>query len=128
MVLNPDLIGVLDQTCDVFRPAETYTAGVTKKNLAVVSTGLACHVQIKPQGMARGEVDMPYGQEERGSHWLFLHSTEDVALSDYIAVRTGPFSGDGFWLKNFVDDTDVPGIEHICADLSLAQQSTAEVV
>jgi hypothetical protein len=128
MVVNPILATLLDQRCDVFRSVETRSGGLTKKNLASVSTGVAVHVQSKPQRERLQLRDVEYGQEESGDYWAFLHSTQDVALGDYFALRTGPWAGKGFYLRGWVDNTDVAGIEHICGTLDFTPLSTGDVV
>ncbi len=62
MVVNPDLIYMLDQSCTVLRPAESVGSMVTKQNLAVQVASEPCHIQAK----SPTELVLGMGVEQRG--------------------------------------------------------------
>jgi hypothetical protein len=121
MVLNPDLLYLLDQQCDVLRPAEAQVGMRTMSNLASLSTGVAVHVQaMTPREMAYG-----YGYEQEGNYLAFFHSTQALAVGDMVRMTTGPHAAKRFWLRGEPTLTDVCGIQHTMASLEYTEDSTS---
>jgi hypothetical protein len=120
MTVNPDLAFLLDQTTKVFRPTEATVDMVTQENLALNSTGLACHIQaVNRDDIARG-----YGYQDVGSHWAFYQSTAPVQRGDLVQPKDGPWTGQNFWVRGPADDTDVAWIDHLCMKLEFTDEST----
>lgn len=124
MVVNPDLLYLLDQTCKVFRPVESTTSMVTKQNLALNESGVPCQIQAK----SAFERSLGMGVEEAGDYWGFYHSTGDVQVGDLVQGQTGPYTGKNFWVRGFGTNTDWEGIEHLMAELHLTPVSTGATI
>jgi hypothetical protein len=124
MVVNPDLIYLLDQTCKVFRPTEATTNMVTAQALALNASAVPTHIQAK----SVTERALGSGYEQAGDYWGFYHSTGDVAVGDLVQGQTGPHAGKNFWLRGFTTDTNIEGVEHLMAELELTTVSTGATV
>lgn len=117
---NPDLADMLDQFCTIYRSTEGVEGMVTKQGtLTATSTGVACHVQA----VSRDDVARGYGYQDVGDHWWFAQSTIGIQRGDMVKLTSGPWSGDHFWARGPVDNTNVVGIEHLCWSIEYTDET-----
>lgn len=121
---NPDLAAMLDQICTIYRSTEGVEGMVTKMGtLSAVSTGVSCHLHVQTFRGQRDDVARGYGYQDVGDHWWFGQSTEDAVRGDLIRMTSGPYSGQNFWVRGPVDDTDVDYIEHLCLGVEYTDET-----